>query len=382
MANKKQNKILSELEKYKKTDFSFSKGNILGSMCTQPYPIAKTAYMRFLESNLGDPELFPGSKKIEERYISFILKLLNAPKKSTCIMGSGGTESNINAIWLAKELSKKKEIIVPKSVHFSFEKISSLMDVKIKTVELDKNYTINISNLKKEMNKDTAAVIGIAGTTELGKIDPIAEMSDICIDENVFLHVDAAFGGFVIPFLKKSAYKINDFDFKIPGVSSITIDAHKMGCAAIPLGMLAIKDKKWLKQISVDTPYISSNVQAGLLATRSAGPIAAAFAVSQELGFEGYCKIVERCMDNMRYTKTKIDEMGLNFVVEPTLNVLAVKMKKPSIVLDELTKKGYKVNKMDRYSAIRLVFMPHVTRQIIDRFLPVFKKVCKKTGEI
>lgn len=382
MANKKQNEIVSELEKYKKMDFSFSKGNILGSMCTEPHHIAKKAYNIFLESNMGDPELFPGSKKIEEKYISFILKLLNGPKESTCVIGSGGTESNITAIWLAKNLSGKKEIIVPKSAHFSFEKIASLMDIKMKGIDLDSNYRLNVSSLKKAINNDTAAVVGIAGTTELGKIDPIEDISDICKDENVFLHVDAAFGGFVIPFLQKIGYDTSEFDFKIPGVSSITIDAHKMGCAAIPLGMLAIRDKKWLEQISVDTPYISSKVQAGILATRSAGPIAAAYAVFKELGFDGYSKIVEKCMQNMNYAKNKISEMGLSFVVEPTLNVLAVKMKNPKKVLTELTKKGWKVNKMDRYSAIRLVFMPHVTRKIINKFLPDFKEVCIKTGEL
>lgn len=155
-----------------------------------------------------------------------------------------------------------------------------------------------------------------------------------------------------------------------------------MGCAAIPLGMLAVRDKKWLKDISVDTPYISSKVQAGILATRSAGPIAAAYAVSEELGFEGYQKIVEKCMKNMAYAEDKIKTMGLRLVVKPSLNVLAVKVKKPSLIVNELTKKGWKVNKMQRYSAIRLVFMPHVTRKVIDRFLPDFEKVCRKTGEI
>ena len=84
----------------------------------------------------------------------------------------------------------------------------------------------------------------------------------------------------------------------------------------------------------------------------------------------------------MNYTKDKISDIGLDFVVEPTLNVLAVKLKRPAVVSEELTKKGWKVNRMDRYSAIRLVFMPHVTKKSIDRFLPTFKQICKKTGEI
>ena len=73
-------KILQELQSFQNKDFTFSSGRILGSMCTQPHPIAKEAYIKFLETNLGDPELFPGSKEIESKLISFIMNLLNAPK--------------------------------------------------------------------------------------------------------------------------------------------------------------------------------------------------------------------------------------------------------------------------------------------------------------
>ena len=107
----RQNVILKELQNFRDKDFTFSSGHILGSMCTQPHPIAKKAYMNFLETNLGDPELFPGAKEIETKIIAFISGLLNAPKTATGLIGSGGTESNITAIWLAKNLSKKREII-------------------------------------------------------------------------------------------------------------------------------------------------------------------------------------------------------------------------------------------------------------------------------
>ena len=81
--DKKTNSIIKKLEKYKKEDFSFSNGEILGSMCTQPHSIAKKALMGFFNTNLGDPKLFPGTKKIEEKYIRFLKNLLNAPKSST-----------------------------------------------------------------------------------------------------------------------------------------------------------------------------------------------------------------------------------------------------------------------------------------------------------
>jgi len=382
MRMSKNQDILKELEKYRKKDFTFSSGQILGSMCTQPHPIAKKTYMSFLETNLGDPGLFPGSRELELKYISFILGLLNAPESSGSIISSGGTESNITAIWLAKKLSDKKEVIIPNSAHFSFEKIASLMDIKLVTIPLNKGYTIDVPKVKKRISKNTMAIVGVAGSTELGTIDPISELSDICLDENIFLHVDAAFGGYVIPFLRELNYDVPDFDFKIKGVSSISIDAHKMGCSAIPLGTLVVRDKHWLDKIGVESHCVSSKTQSGILGTRSGGPVAAAYAVSKYLGITGYKKIVKQCMDNTYYLEGKLLEIGLKPVLKPTINVIGIKLKKPDIVANKLSDYGWKVNIMDRISSIRIVVMPHVKRKTIDNFIPVLKKVCKENGEI
>ena len=379
---KKYYKILKQLQNFKDKDFTFSSGKILGSMCTQPHIIAKKAYLEFIETNLGDPELFPGTKKIESEYISFVSRLLNAPKTATGLISSGGSESNLTAIWIAKNLSKKKEVIAPESAHFSFEKIGSLMDIKLTYVPLNKDYTMDIKSLKKKINNKTAAVIGLAGSSELGTIDQISEISDICNDQNIFLHIDAAFGGFVIPFLKELGYKVNDFDFKLKGINSISIDAHKMGYSAIPLGVLIIKKKNWLDKITVDTPYISIKKQAGILATRSGGQVAAAYAVAKYLGKDGYKNLVKKCMNNTHYTERKINDLGLNLVIKPTMNVLGIKIKKPSKLVDRLTYYGWKVNKMERLSAIRIVLMPHVTKKVIDDFIPDLEKACKEIGEL
>ncbi len=382
MKTKNKTEILRELEKYRNKDFTYTSGHILGSMCTQPHPIAKEAYMRFLETNLGDPELFPGTKEIETKYIKFILELLNAPKTAKGIIGSGGTESNITAIWLTKKLTGKKEIIVPENSHFSFQKIASLMDIKTVSIPLNQKYYMDINKLEKKITNKTAAVVGIAGSTELGTIDPIPEISDICRDNNIFLHVDAAFGGYVIPFLKQLGYDIPDFDFKLKGVSTISIDAHKMGCSAIPLGTLAIRDMKWLDKISVEAHCVSNGKQTGILGTRSGGPIAAAWAVSENLGNNGYKKIVQQCMDTTHHLMKRVDEIGLQMLVKPTMNVVGIRVKKPSEIIKKLTKKGWKVNKMDRISCLRIVVMPHVTKKIIDEFIPNLEKTCKEVGEI
>ena len=380
--DKQRSTILKELDSFKKRDYSFSNGHILGSMCTQPHPIAKEAYIKFLETNLGDPELFPGTKQIESKLIQFIKELLNAPKNATGQIVSGGTEGNITAMWIAKKHSDKREIILSKSAHFSFQKIASLMDMKLVTVPLTKEYTMDATKIKDKITKNTAAVLGIAGSTELGTIDPIPELSDICYDENIFLHVDAAFGGFVIPFLKKIGYDVSEFNFKLKGVSSISVDSHKMGYSAVSLGTLIIQESKWLDQISVDSPYISVKKHAGILGTRSGGPVAAAYAVAKYLGMDGYKKVVESCMNTTRYTEEKLAEIGLDLILKPTMNVLGVKLSKPEKVVGKLSEYGWRVNKMMNLSCIRVVIMPQITKEVIDEFIPILKKSCEEVGEL
>jgi len=380
--DKQRSTILKELDSFKKRDYSFSNGHILGSMCTQPHPIAKEAYIKFLETNLGDPELFPGTKQIESKLIQFIKELLNAPKNATGQIVSGGTEGNITAMWIAKKHSDKREIILSKSAHFSFQKIASLMDMKLVTVPLTKEYTMDATKITDKITKNTAAILGIAGSTELGTIDPIPELSDICYDENIFLHVDAAFGGFVIPFLKKIGYDVPEFNFKLKGVSSISVDSHKMGYSAVSLGTLIIQESKWLDQISVDSPYISVKKHAGILGTRSGGPVAAAYAVAKYLGMDGYKKVVESCMNTTRYAEEKLAEIGLDLILKPTMNVLGVKLSKPEKVAKKLSEYGWRVNTMNHLSCIRIVIMPQITKKIIDEFIPILKKSCEEVGEL
>ncbi|MEF8878931.1 MAG: tyrosine decarboxylase MfnA [Candidatus Thermoplasmatota archaeon] len=379
---KKINQIINDLKKYKKEDYSFSSGRILGSMCTTPLPIGRKAYQMFLESNLGDPELFLGSKQIENKLFDFYGKLLHAPKKFAGIIGSGGTESNINSIWIAKTLSKKSKILVPESAHFSFEKIASLMDIKTQMISLNSDSTVDVEDLKEKIDNKTAAVVGIAGTTELGAVDPIPDMGEICQDYNVCLHVDAAFGGYVLPFLKKIGYQVDNFDFQVDGVSSVSIDAHKMGCSAIPLGVLLVKNKEWLSNISVASDCVSSEKQIGILGTRSAGPVASAYAISEYLGFEGYQDIVENCMKNTFFIEEKLRAMGLELACGPTMNVIGVKMKKPDEIAKRLSEEGWKVNIMERISCLRLVIMPHIGREDLELFAKDFEKICREEDEI
>ena len=378
-----KDEILKELDLIKEKDLKYSSGRILGSMCTEAHPFGKEVYIKFLDSNLGDPGLFKGTKSIEDKTIKIIGKLLNLDNAYGNIV-TGGTEANIMAIRAARNHARKYkniengEIILPKSAHFSFKKAADMMNLKIVEAELDENYRINVESVKNKITPNTVAIVAIAGTTELGLIDPIEEISKIAHDNNIYFHVDAAFGGFSIPFLRNCGYDFPEFDFKLPGVSSITVDPHKMGLAPIPAGGIIFREKEYLNVMAVDSPYLTVKTQSTVVGTRIGASTVATYALLKYFGRSGYSKLAKNLMENTCFLKDSLEKIGYDVIVEPELNIVAFNHpeKNPQLMADELEKiNGWKVSVANCPNAIRIVLMNHVTKTHLKEFLSDLEKL-------
>lgn len=368
--------ILKELNEIQSKDHKYSDGRILGSMCTEAHPFAKEVYCKFLDSNLGDPGLFKGTKYIENEVIKSIGELLSISEPYGNIV-TGGTEANIMAMRAARNHARKYkgikegEIIIPDSAHFSFKKAADMMNLKIIEAKLDENYKIDVDSVKENISDNTVAIVAIAGTTELGLVDPIEELSEIAYENNIYFHVDAAFGGFSIPFLRKIGYEFPPFDFSLPGVCSITVDPHKMGLAPIPAGGILFRKKEYLEVMAVDSPYLTVKTQSTIVGTRSGAASAATYAIMKYLGNEGYEKLAGNLMDNTHYFKEGLEKIGYNVVVEPELNIVA--FNHPDMeahdLADKLEDLGWRVSVAKCPVAIRVVLMNHITKQHLTDLL-------------
>jgi len=251
------------LSSKKKEDLNYK--YILSSMCTKPHPVAVRAHVMFMETNLGDPGLFHGTSSLEQLLVQRLGNLFSLP--DACgYATSGGTESNIQALRMAKTLANKQRpnVVLPESAHFSFKKACDILCLEMRSVPLDENYRMDVEKAKEVIDDQTCSLVGIAGTTEYGMVDPICALSDIAIDKGIFLHVDAAFGGMVLPFLDNPV----PFDFSLPGVSSLAVDPHKMGMSTIPAGCLLVRDPGSICSLSIDTPYLSVKQEFTLSGTR------------------------------------------------------------------------------------------------------------------
>jgi tyrosine decarboxylase/aspartate 1-decarboxylase len=360
--------VLKRLEDAEKRDLSYRSGRILGSMCTSPHEFGKEVFSRFIETNLGDAGLFKGTKQLEKEVISLISNLqgLNNMKGFTV---TGGTEANILALWGARDMSKKKEVIAAETAHFSIDKACNLLGLKLVRAKVDEDMRVDLEDVESRTGKDTCAIIGIAGTTEYGSVDDIKGLSKIATKRGIHFHVDAAFGGFVLPFLKDLGYSV-DFE-PDEGVGSMTLDPHKMGLVPIPCGCLLVKDQQILDSIETKSPYLTKKIQHTLVGTRSGASAAAAYAVFKLLGKEGYRSVVKSCMENAIYLHDELLKLGL-FVRKPTMNILVFGA--DNRVFEFLSKRGWQLS-TTRQGEVRIIVMSHVTKNVIDEFLSDLKEI-------
>jgi tyrosine decarboxylase / aspartate 1-decarboxylase len=364
--------IYQMLRKYKEKDLTHRSGRILGSMCTCPDSVGVKAYAMFLESNLGDPGLFPGTKALEDEVIAMLGELMGKKNAHGHII-TGGTEANLMAMRAARNISgiKDPEIIVPRSAHFSFKKAAEMLKLDMKMADLDEEYRMDISSVEDLISDNTVAIVGVAGTTELGKIDPIEELSRICLEKDIYLHVDAAFGGYSIPFLKEVGYDLPEFDFRLPGVSSITIDPHKMGLAPIPTGGILFRERKYLEVMAIETPYLTEDLQSTIVGTRTGAATAATWALLKHLGREGYQEVSKKCMEITSILAEGVEKAGFNLVTQPELNIVA--FNSSEIPADEIARrledKGWAISLSSYPRAIRIIVMPHLKLEHIEDFI-------------
>ena len=376
--------VLREVNLRLRGDMTYDSGRVMGSMCTSPHSLGSEIYASFLDRNLGDSGLFPATVQLEKEAIEMIGGLLSNPRAAGHIV-TGGTEANILALWAAQRLSRKKEgsVIVPASAHCSFDKAADLLGLKLIKVGLNSSYQVDVDAVEKAVESNTVAIVGIAGTTSLGVVDPIPILSRIAVRDGIYLHVDAAFGGFISPFLAGLGSEVPDFDFSLPGVCSITVDPHKMGLAPFPAGGILFRDRKLGGAVTWKVPYLSGGEtdQGTLAGTRSGASAIAVWALLKHLGREGYTRIIRHCMNLTQRLAEEIPRIeGLAIVMKPVLNVVGLRSEVIDVRLlaKELRAKRWAVSLFPNH--IRIVVMPHVKEEHVEEFLRDLKAIAGKLG--
>jgi len=332
---------------------------VLSSMCTVPHPQARQAAERFLATNPGDPGTYETIADLEREAVEALGDLTGLADAAGYV-ASGGTEANIQALRIARNRADTDDpnVVAPVHAHFSFTKAADVLGVELRTAPA-RDYRANTEAMAELIDENTVCVVGVAGSTEYGFVDPIPEIAELAGAADVLCHVDAAWGGFYLPFTD------HGWHFGHADVDTMTIDPHKVGQAAVPAGGLLAREASLLDELAVETPYLESTSQLTLTGTRSGAGVASAVAAMDALWPDGYRKQYERSMANADWLADQLRARGHD-VVGPELPLVAADLSVP--MTDELRERGWRVSKTGA-GEMRVVCMPHVTRSMLRSFV-------------
>ncbi|MBD3195511.1 MAG: aminotransferase class V-fold PLP-dependent enzyme [Candidatus Lokiarchaeota archaeon] len=290
-------------------------------------------YSSYMTANALNPMAYPSLVKMESETIAMTAWMLNGTRKTTGTLTSGGTESILMAIKAHRDWGrdmksiKSPEMIIPETVHPAFHKAAHYFGVNLIQIPIRKDYRADIEKVKDKINENTILLVGSAPCYPYGVIDPIEDLGRLAIENNIGCHVDACLGGYFLPWIEKLGYPISsNWDFRVPGVTSISLDLHKYGYAAKPASSILYKSDSYRKyQFFISTDWCGGIYGSPSAAgSRPGGAIASAWATMKALGQKGYMKASEDVMQIAKKMIKGIDSVdGLHIIGDPEMCIYA-----------------------------------------------------------
>ncbi|KAK2464343.1 hypothetical protein APHAL10511_003800 [Amanita phalloides] len=393
--------ILAEMDKMdKEMDHStdWRQGRVSGAVYhggKDLEDIIVAVYRRYCVSNPLHPDMFPAVRKMEAEIVAMCLQLYNNPTGAG-LMTSGGTESIIMAIKTYREWAREvkgitePEIVIPETAHAAFDKGASYLKIKAHLIPVDRSTRrVDIKRAKRAINPNTILVVGSCINFPDGNQDDITALAQLALKYKIGLHVDCCLGSFIVPYLEKAGlangdskgrYKLEPFDFRVNGVTSISCDTHKYGFAPKGTSVIMYRDAELRKYQYYINPTWTGGVYASpsLSGSRPGALIAGAWAVMQYMGSTGY---LESCRSIVTTTR-KIADAIRDDIPElcvlgcPPASVVAFASEHPDVdaleVGDMMSKRGWSLNALSGPPSVHIA-ITKLTVDHVDTFIADLK---------
>jgi glutamate/tyrosine decarboxylase-like PLP-dependent enzyme len=306
--------------------------------------VSHDAYGLFIAENGLGPAAFPSLKRMEREVVDMALGLQHAPEEAAGSMTSGGSESIFMAVKACRDWSRANravagvpQIVVPYSAHPAFDKAAHLLGLEVIRVPLASDLLADTDAMAQALTERVIMLVGSAPCFPYGLIDPIAALSDLALDRGLWLHVDACVGGYLSPFVAALGESLPEWDFRLAGVSSMSLDLHKYGYAAKGASTVLYRrrEQRDAQVFHFDDWPCGHMFTPTLAGTRPGGAIAAAWAVLNYLGHEGYVARARRILEARHRLCDGLDALGLRVFGAPRLSIVAFGAK-PEEPLDML----------------------------------------------
>jgi sphinganine-1-phosphate aldolase len=275
---------------------------------------------------------------------------------------SGGTESLLQAVKTARDVARQERgiahprVVAGESAHAAFTKAADYFDVDLVRVPVGADFRVDVDALADACTDSTIMVVGSAPTYPHGVVDPIADIAALAQERGILCHVDACMGGFLLPFLAGLGRYSEPFDFRLPGVTSMSADVHKYGYASKGVSVILYRTHELARhQIFATSDWLGGfYASTSMAGTRPAGPIAAAWAALMHIGLDGYLALTRTAHDAALELRTGIESIrGLAVRGNPLATVMAFGAEDPAdldifAVGEKLSAEGWYLDRQKR----------------------------------
>jgi sphinganine-1-phosphate aldolase len=351
------------------------------------YAYLEQVFGKFGHANVLQRDMYPSSTKFEGEIVAMTAAMLHGeavaqhhPGEEVCgVLTSGGTESLMNPMLVYRDWGRARgitrpRVIMPVTAHPAFDKGAHYFDIELVKAPVGPDFAVDVDWVADNIDDNTVALIGSAGNYPYGVIDPIGALSDIALERGINLHVDGCLGGFVLPWAEQVGRELPPFDFRNPGVTSISADTHKYGYALKGSSVLLYRNKELRKLQYFSIPNWPGGLYAspGMSGSRSGGIIAAAWAAMVTMGQSGYREIARGIFataDTIRAGVAAIPELTLlgnsPFMVAFGSDELDI-----FLVNDELAARGWRLNGLQHPAGVHFcVTRPNTSPGVAEAFV-------------
>ncbi len=339
------------------------------------------------QSNPLHSDLWPSVAKYEAEITSMVAHLLGAdatPDEICGTVSSGGTESILLAIKAYRDWARERkgitqpEMIAPVTAHAAFEKAAQYFNIKLIRIPVDQHYRADVEAVRRAVTRNTIVIVGSAPSFPHGMLDPIETLSEIARQHQIGFHTDACLGGFILPFAQKLGYPIPPFDFRLPGVTSMSVDTHKYGYAAKGTSVVLYRGtalRHYQYYTTADWPgglYFSPT----FAGSRSGALSAACWAALIAIGEQGYLEATQKILETAAQIRKGVETIPELRILGNPLWVIAFASDTLDIyrVMDFMTTRQWSLNGLHQPSAVHLcVTLRHTQPGVAERFLDDLK---------
>jgi sphinganine-1-phosphate aldolase len=336
------------------------------------------------QSNPLHFDTWPSTIKFEAEIVSMTAHMLGAGETEDEIVGtvsSGGTESILLAMKTYRDWAgdQKKiaepEIIVPSTAHAAFDKAAQYFNLKLVRIPVGDDFRADVEATRRAITDNTIALVGSAPPFPHGVVDPIEELSELARMNGIGFHTDACLGGFLLPWAEKLGYDVPPFDFRLPGVTSMSADTHKYGYAAKGTSVILYRGKELRRyQYYVSTDWSGGFYFSPTLAGSRPGALSAeCWAAMVSIGEEGYMDAARKILETARIIKQGIVEIPEVHMLGDPLWVIAFASDSLDVyaISDVMSKKGWILNGLQNPPAVHLALtlrhtQPGVAKTFIE----------------